>query len=622
MNQPIPFPRDLSQKIQTVANQYQCQLILHQWGRFGASTFAVLLLFTGLLYAADSIGLSRLALLALWGMVESAMFYYFLVFQAKKPVALDQIALYIEENHPELENRLLSAIAFQQGQTQGSSQWMLEQFFQQTEEVIRPISLSDILETEVLTKFVLVGAGTFGLCFLLLTAFHRVWLPAPITSHQPEGTTAALPAFSVEPGSTRVRVGDSVIVVCRIQEPQETATLQWRTPQGQWKDETMQPGASVHESYYIFPTVQQTIEYQVAWGRHRSETFTLTAWQPPQVQALDVTYSPPAYLAQEPHTVPNSAGISALEGTRVALQVNLNKEVETALLIFNEGTVLPLRPLASNRWTAEWELQHSGSFVIQLIDTEGQENEVQPQYPVQVEPDRPPTITLSFPNRDLEVNALEEVPFIFTMQDDHGMTGFGLAYEIAGRPPVSIPLHEPHALPKASTGTTTLYLEDLQLSPGDLITWNVWATDQKPGRAETETMSDPYFLEIRPFKTLYQEAISNAGQSSEGQNQEAPGSEAASQKDVVIAIWNLRRDSSTLNELQFNEKRAAITEAERAILQNTAQADAAAVSALQQRTLVEALQQTIDALDNTTHADPSPSLTRAYSHAQEAYRLL
>ncbi|MDX9755076.1 MAG: hypothetical protein RBU29_14015, partial [bacterium] len=69
-------------------------------------------------------------------------------------------------------------------------------------------------------------------------------------------------------------------------------------------------------------------------------------------------------------------------------------------------------------------------------------------------------------------------------------------------------------------------------------------------------------------------------------------------------------------------KRAAITEAERAILQNTAQADAAAVSALQHRTLVEALQQTIDALDNTTHADPSPSLTRAYSHAQEAYRLL
>ena len=154
-------------------------------------------------------------------------------------------------------------------------------------------------------------------------------------------------------------------------------------------------------------------------------------------------------------------------------------------------------------------------------------------------------------------------------------------------------------------------LEDLSLAAGDFITWTVWAEDGKPGRSEIETLGDPYFLEIRPFERLYRQAVSNeGGQQGQGGGQRGG---AEGQKQVIIAIWNLRKGASGMDREEYDEQKHAVIEAQenvRGSVRNPAadlEAEFAGV---------------VEALHEASFDDSDAALARAWGHAQRAYRYL
>ena len=85
----------------------------------------------------------------------------------------------------------------------------------------------------------------------------------------------------------------------------------------------------------------------------------------------------------------------------------------------------------------------------------------------------------------------------------------------------------------------TLFLEDLDVHPGDFISYYVRAFDLARGRSSNEARSDIFFLEVKPFDQEFSLAQSQAAGGG-GPNRSIDDLVAA-QKEVIVATWKLDR---------------------------------------------------------------------------------
>ena len=614
---------ELQRKIRLAANQYQCAQILRCWFLFGAATFINALAFGLAAALCYWMGVSALWPMGLSGAMEIAAAGYFLFYLMGRPVSLDQIALHIEEHHPELESRIISAVSFESGKVEGASPWIIERFFEESDEIARPISFSELMDADVLVNLVLMNGGFVLASVLVIGLFYPFWLSKP-RSEAPQ-TVALVPIadFTVEPGDVRVRIGERQIIIGKTSETDESAVMRWRPTGQEWQVEDMARSLSDHVFHFTFDNIQQSIEYQVVMGRRSSEVYTITAWLPPQVDTINLSYNYPDYLGLDNVSVPNGGAISAIEGTVVSVSAVVNKDLEQAEMVLDTGQRIAMAEAADRVWFVTRTLTHSGSYSIELLDREGNPSEYNPEYDIQVQLDQPPEIKIKFPQQDYEVTLLDETPFEFHVQDDYGLKDFGLQYEIAGQEPERISLLDSSTLLKESQGEYTLYLEELPLEPGDLITWTLWAQDAKGDRDQFEEYGDPYFLEIRPFKKNYREAMSNAGQGQQQQQQQqGQQGDGAEQKDIVIAIWKLRKDASGLSETEINERRAAIIEAQQSLLEKYQEEAGMAGGSPLVIDLLKAMNETIESLEEANPEASDGPLTQAIGSAQRAYHLI
>ncbi|MBI1390315.1 MAG: hypothetical protein GC154_17895, partial [bacterium] len=625
MSQPIRMPDELRNKIGLVVNQFQCLQILKCWFQFGLFSFACLAAFTLALKAAHSAGVGNGWVIAGFVLIEIAAAAYFLGFRAHRSVSSEEIALFIEDRYPDLENRIISAVSFQQGKVEGASSWIVERFFEDASLKIRPISFVDLFDSDQFVKFVLVNGGLALASILLLLCFYPLWIPAAPVRPASVAMTP-LSGLNVEPGDARVRIGDRQVIVCKTGDLGQPAVIQWRRPGEEWQSETMQPSQAEGVFHYTFSNVRETLQYQVSAGRLQSEVFTITAWLPPELESVDVTYHYPDYLHMDDKTMPNSGPISSVEGVEVVIGAHVNKQLAQAEMVMNDDARIAMAPSGDRVWRASLTLETNGRYHIELRDDDGNVSEFNPEFDIQVQPDNPPEITVKFPDRDYEVTNIEEIPFNLSVRDDFGLKDYGLRYEVAGREPVRLSLAGDSPLGLESSAERLLMLEDLDLQPGDLVTWTVYVEDYKPGRDEFQTMGDPYFLEIRPYKMDYREAMTNAGQQQQqqgaGQNQ---NQNDAQQKEIVIAIWNLRSQAARIEESEFNEKRGAIAEAQNQLLDKVREGESEGMGggdSLLLKQLIDAMRGASESVGSAGFDDPNPPLSEALSSAQKAYQLM
>ena len=235
-------------------------------------------------------------------------------------------------------------------------------------------------------------------------------------------------------------------------------------------------------------------------GRQISPRYTIQVSAPPQVESINLRYRYPEYLGREDKEVPFGGDITAVEGTEVTLTVRPDKALETAHLVLASGEKIALDiDTTGEGWATTLTLAESDSYHIALHDLEGVANAYPSEYRIEAHPDTAPEIRVRQPRGDREVLSLEEVPFAFDVVDDHGIFDYGIEYVIAGRDPVRVAMSEGQDALREVVGAHELALEELAVQPGDLITWAVWANDAKPGRADYEILSDPFFLEVRPY---------------------------------------------------------------------------------------------------------------------------
>ena len=291
-----------------------------------------------------------------------------------------------------------------------------------------------------------------------------------------------------------------------------------------------------------FDSVDRSFTYKVVAAAVSSQSYSVTALHPPRVQRIDVQYDYPAFAGLAPHTDEDAGDIYGPAGTRVRLRVHTDKPIAAGQLALASRSAVPLAPGGDLTADALLTLSKDDSYRIKLSDRDGLNSSGDTEYFIRLMDDRPPEVRILRPSADQSVTPLEEVAIEARADDDYGVARFELAYSVAGRPERTVRFSSVTGTDVAKIGTYLLAIEDLRVQPGDVVTYYARAVDVGRGKRPSETRSDIFFLEVKPFSEEFVAAQSQAmGGGAAGQQLD---SLIAAQKEIITATWNLERRSA------------------------------------------------------------------------------
>lgn len=618
---PINFSPELRLRIEEVAIQLRRRRWIRNWIRFGATTLALTVAFSFALYFNESLRLSRNAILLIFLACEALNAFSAMWTPLRRPIQPRQVALFIDEHYPELQNRIITAVELGSRPPAGESAWMVEQLLTESRSMIRRIGMMEVVSPGLLAQLVFIAGFFLLMSAAVMLARVDLWLPSIRLARTASGPKFVSADFAVEPGDARVRNGDNQVILVKSEILGRPVGIRYRSGVQAWTEEAMAQGSTEKVHHHQFFRLAADVEYQIRFGDQISPIYALRVWTPPETVAIDLSYRYPEYLGWAPREAPNGGNISAIEGSKVELRAKTNKAVAKAEMVYESGARVPLRKELDTTWVTEIEVTKEDKYHIELADLEGQPSLYNPTYDIAVQRDNPPQVKIEFPRGDGEVSLLDEAPFSFQVTDDFGVASYGLQVEVVGREKSRIELA---SAPTGGTplleaaGEKTLMLEDLGLKEGDLITWTVYAKDQKPNRAAQDELSDIYFLEVRPFEKEYREAISGAGMQGMGQDKDV-----ADQKEIIIATQRLMREAAQLADDEFARRQETIQKAQTEALMkySSGQVKAADKQEILDLLIAEA-NKGLEALTKAAKPEPAAELSIAIEHMRNAYQAL
>jgi len=369
----------------------------------------------------------------------------------------------------------------------------------------------------------------------------------------------------VEPGDVRLRAGGTVTIRARVSG---SAALAPTLVAGEGAD--VVPLAMTRAADGVFEAavadVRATFPYHVVAGARRSDAYTVTVVHPARVERIDLDYAYPPALGLEARREDDGGDIYAPEGTAVTLRITADRAVGAGALVLADGTRVPLG-VDGTQSTGQLTVRTDGSYRIAFVDDDGVEMPDDTEYYIRTLLDRPPDVRVVRPAGDKQVTPLEEVLIEARADDDFGVRSFELVMQKPGDPEVVVPL-QGNASGLTVNGAHTLYLEDLEVAPGDIVSYFVRARDIGRGKPSSESRSDIYFLEVKAFNDEFVAAQSQA-MAAGGQAQGVQDL-AAAQKEIVVATWKLDSRGRRANRAASARDIKAIADAQRALEQRAA----------------------------------------------------
>ncbi|MCE2402559.1 hypothetical protein J4G08_16955 [Candidatus Poribacteria bacterium] len=526
----------------------------------------------------------RIALLA--GIVGATLYllYKYLIQPMRASLTLRDVALNVEESHPNLEDRLVSAVQFGDRESNDPVEaHMLQRLLEDTTQRIKGIDFKATIDHSRTRKYVGIATLVIAACGLLTllfptethTSLMRIF--APWEKTDPILTTKV----NVTPGDARILSGKSLpIEVTVTGKDAEKVVLTYYS-----KDmpPTAENAGSKQEinmvqnpedkrgfAYEIF-NVDADMEYYVVANETTSERYTVEVFEMPRVEEISVAYTYPEYTNLKPVVQQGSGDIQAVVGTTAELRITANKAIQTATLthqnsesedvteaeVAAEAVTLKSSEMViadGNILTKTLEVSEDGKYTVELLCIDGFNNEVPIEYTIKAMPDNAPEVVIKEPGRDVNATKLEEVKIVAEATDDYGVEQFNLMYRIgAGElkelalESISKPVAEGADVRYSKhnrVGTYTFYLEEFDVEPGEVISYYAHATDNNTLTGPGEASSEIYFIEVAPFNRRLEEG----GECEVG----TPNpflALIASQKQVIRETWkHINAEPSTLTE--------------------------------------------------------------------------
>lgn len=459
------------------------------------------------------------------------------------------IARQIENDHPELNSLLLAAVE-QQPDESGRYSYLQQR-------VIRE-AIEHAARSRWAEKFSKpqqrIARVTHWVSLVMMATLIVVYvtpgiakLPTPIAQQEEGESEEQLPPIvvTVEPGDTELERGRSLVVMARFGErfPADVNLV-------------MNPGTDAARIIPMVksmkdPTFGTTVTgvdkpftYQIAYADGASEKFKVTVYEHPHLKRSNVEIDYPEYTGLEDQKIENTRRVTAVEESKISLELELNKAVEHAALVSPDETIeLQTDGKKAVASVSDYVLKRKNQFKLVLRDSDGRTNKVASRFVFVSLGNRPPEVKFLFPKGDQRVSALEEIEFEVQAYDDFGLQEVGLSYRLAGKESVDIVLATNTPARKKMKFAKLVALEELDAKPDNLLTYHLWAVDTGPDGKKRRRESDIFFAEVRPFDMTFSE-VENQGQSGQRQQQGQQGQSAKLAellKEITSAGWKLRR---------------------------------------------------------------------------------
>ncbi len=511
---------------------------------------------------------------ALWAVRSAAAaviafaVFRFLFLPLRRRVTDVQIAQFVEERYPQLEDRLVSAVEF--GHEQGLQSGMVDLLIRDALDKTNRLDLSVFTEGKRTLAYVATGAaGLFVLLALMSrgpSVFHYGFdrLYTPWT----EAADNSGRLIHVTPGNVELAKGSDQQITAQLVgfDSSEVNLYAMPATSTAWLPSTMEPEPRGSSFRYLLVDIQTPLRYYVEARGVRSPTYILNVTDLPRVERIDLTYHFPAYTGMAAQTVDNEGDISALRGTRVDLSIHAVQPVGTARLLFDDKSSLELTSAGPRAFTGSLSLQRSGSYVVELEGQRGKRYTGSPEYEIQVLDDAPPKIAIAKPLRDLRATNVEEVFTELKAEDDIGLGRVELHFSVNGGEERTLRLYDGRPSQAAVTAAHTFFLEEFRLQPGDVISYYGKALDNNAVSGPGSASSDIYFIQIRPFEQKYMQSQQGGGPSGPGEGQEALSRQ---QKEIISATFKLIRDKMQMDPKEYGDGLKAL-----ALVQGRLQAQA------------------------------------------------
>jgi len=456
-----------------------------------------------------------------------------------------RVARFIEEREPSLDDRLVSAVDLGTPGRASDSPGLAAPMVADAGRRASAVDPAAIVSSEslrragfqaaaaalLLVAVALFGRGTARQAFdsLALSLF-----PSRVT-------------LEVVPGSARIRagspltiearlVGNRAPVVARLLRAEADGAI--ATPGGDW-DATEMTADAGGTFRLALESVGASFKYRVLAGSVASPVYDVSVVSPPRVTRIEVQYTYPPAFGLPPRTEQDGGDIYAPAGTDVRIQVHADREVSTGRMTLASGGTVTLTREPDGVLAASLEVAEDDSYRVALTDGDGLTGSGETEYFIRMLEDRPPEVRILKPARDRSVSPLEEVDIEAEAEDDFGVERLELVYAVRGGAEKAVPIAIQRGAPSVA-GARTLYLEDLDVRPGDFVAYYVRARDLPRGRSAGEARSDIFFLEVKPFE---QEFVLAQSQAMGGGNDRSVDDLVSAQKEIIVATWKLDRRS-------------------------------------------------------------------------------
>lgn len=609
----------LKSRLRRVARRYQW---IGFWRKLSACWALGALLTVGLVLLQRALGYEIPGAVPILVALTAGIGAWFGVAHLNRKPDYRWVAQKIEKQFPELDGVLLTAVQQQLDRPQDAG-YLQYRVIQEATTRSQQQDWRKVVPGVRFLAAVAVQVIALG-CFV----YALTGLPMPKATGEKKSEWVSSDGVAVTPGDASVEKGESVVVLARFGGVLPPAVNLVVSESGA-APRTISLVKSLADPVFggSVPEVAADFTYHLEYRGTKTKEFKITVYEHPKLIRSDVALTFPDYTKLDPKRVEDTRRVSAVEGTKLAFDLQLNKPVKSAKLVSRASkgtpkTEIPLNVSADKPQAtlADFRPEKSGVYELQLVDAQGRTNKVATPFNIDVQPNRPPELKLVSPRGDVRPSALEEVTFDGTVWDDFGSPAYGLAYSTPGAETKFIQLGGDTAAREKKSFAHLLNLEELKAKPDDLISWHLWADDIGPDGKLRRTHSDLYFAEVRAFDEIFRESQNMGGEESGGGGGQEARKLTDLQKQIINATWKLQREGATTrypedSKVVLDSQKQALSQAEEA----AAEARGPSQAALW-RVVTQEMEKAIEKLQAAA-TDPGP-LAHALPPEQAAYQAL
>ena len=380
----------------------------------------------------------------------SLIAYFRLIAPLRVPLSLDDMALAVEKEFPQLNDSLISAVQLARimADDRYISPAMIKEVVWQAYESTAELDFKRVVKFQRI-KPVLFAAGAAAAVFLLLlltplrpfvtTGLVRVC--DPLSSAEYPVRTFIEVTMDGATGSEKIVPRNdalSIVAVVRGDLPSK-ARIQFDHGKGFGREELLTPAGTRYdpvrrerykEFRYDYSPVISSFKFVVLAGDNQTNDRFVRAVDRPELVNLLVSYELPSYISETATPPKRERSLRNVVGAKAHLQGDINKPLRSAMLKLGNDPAREMElSLDKTRFVATIPLEETKDYEITLLDRDGLDNRQNKiRHKVWVLPDALPRVTWRKPAVDLEVSPMAVVALSLGAEDDFGLKRAGIKF--------------------------------------------------------------------------------------------------------------------------------------------------------------------------------------------------